>query len=305
MTPLFPNSKLETDRYNSELDQSDTELDSYNECGNESENDEDIENIGKEYIEVESNEDDFPFDTLSLEDLANLEKLGENLLNHPEDPEKLLEEPEVMGRLIKTYECYVDLLQTRSRTVKFWLQYQRYVNVLKSFIRAERTGNWSLHLQSMSNMINWFAAKPCLKSLSAGIVATEGINCDDAETVGENIQKSLDNLTVEEAKISKKDHIKTLDTLQTGIVIDSKTVYIDTLIHFTRLAAIIQRDGCVADHFKYELTPEARSFFKGGYMGKPAKSSLRNYILKKAERNITSLSVSCIIGGGALLHKVN
>ena len=39
-------------------------------------------------------------------------------------------------------------------------------------------------------------------------------------------------------------------------------------------------------------------------MRKTAKSSLRNYILKKAERNITSLSVSCIIGGGALLHKV-
>ena len=28
----------------------------------------------------------------------------------------------------------------------------------KIFIRAERTGNWSLHLQSMSNMINLFAA---------------------------------------------------------------------------------------------------------------------------------------------------
>ena len=37
-------------------------------------------------------------------------------------------------------------------------QYQRYVNVLKSFIRAEGTGNWSLHLQYMSNMIKLFAA---------------------------------------------------------------------------------------------------------------------------------------------------
>ena len=132
MTPLFPNSNLETDRYNSELDQSDTEFNSYNECKNESENDEDIESIGEEYIEVEPNEDDFPFDTLSLEDLENLGKLGQNVLNHPEDPEKPLEEYEVMGRVIKTYECYVDLLQTRSKAVKFWLQYQRYVNVLKS-----------------------------------------------------------------------------------------------------------------------------------------------------------------------------
>ena len=106
-------------------------------------------------MEVESDEDDFQFDKLNLENLTNLEKLGENLLSHPEDPEKVLEEFEVMGRVIKTHECYIDLLQTRSRTAKFWLQYHRYVNVLKSFIRAERTGNWSLHLQTLSNMINF------------------------------------------------------------------------------------------------------------------------------------------------------
>ena len=75
MTPLLPNSNLEMDRYNSELDQSDTEFDFYKECENESENGKDIESIGEEYIEVESNEDDFPFNTLSLKDLANLEKL--------------------------------------------------------------------------------------------------------------------------------------------------------------------------------------------------------------------------------------
>ena len=62
-----------------------------------------------------------------------------------------------MGIVIKTYKCYVDLLQTKSVTAKFGLQCQQYVNILKSFIRAERTGNWSLHLQSMSNMINLFA----------------------------------------------------------------------------------------------------------------------------------------------------
>ena len=154
MTPLFPNSNLQTDSYINEIDQTNIEFDSYNEC----ENDEDIESIDEEYMEVESDEDDFQFDKLNLEDLRNLEKLGENLLSHPEDPEKVLEDSEVMGRVIKTHECYIDLLQTRSRIAKFWLQYQRYVNVLKSFIRAERTGNRSLHLQTLSNMINLFAA---------------------------------------------------------------------------------------------------------------------------------------------------
>ena len=80
------------------------------------------------------------------------------------------------------------------------------------------------------------------KEFISGLIATEGINCDDVETVGENIQKSLDNVTVEEAKIHKNDQIKTLDTLQTGIVIDSETLYVDPLILFTRLVAITQRD---------------------------------------------------------------
>ena len=66
MTPLFPDSNLKTDSCNSELGQSDVEFASYNKCENEYDNKEDIESIGEEYIEVESNEDDFPFDTFSL-----------------------------------------------------------------------------------------------------------------------------------------------------------------------------------------------------------------------------------------------
>ena len=63
---------------------------------------------------------------------------------------------------------------------------------------------------SRFNDHNPFLTEPCLKSFSTGIISTKGINCDDAKTVGKNIQKSLDNLTVEETKI------KTLDTLQIG-----------------------------------------------------------------------------------------
>ena len=81
-------------------------------------------------------------------------------------------------------------------------------------------------------------------------------------------------------------------------------MYIDPLILFTRLSVIIQREGCVTDYFKYELTAEPTSLFKGGLMRKAVKSSLRNYILKRADGSKTSSSVSCVIDGGALLHKV-
>ena len=47
---------------------------------------------------------------------------------------------------------------TKSRTLKLWLQYLHYTNVLKKFFLAERTSNWHLHLASTVHMLNLFAS---------------------------------------------------------------------------------------------------------------------------------------------------
>ena len=49
-------------------------------------------------------------------------------------------------------------MSSQSRTAKLWIQYLDYVDLVKMFVRAERTGNWSLHLVAVSRMINLFAA---------------------------------------------------------------------------------------------------------------------------------------------------
>ena len=46
------------------------------------------------------------------------------------------------------------------------------------------------------------------------------VNCDQAEEVGEEIQKSLDGVAVTGAKIKKSDHVKTLQNLQKCINMD-------------------------------------------------------------------------------------
>ena len=46
----------------------------------------------------------------------------------------------------------IDQLSSQSRAAKLWLQYMRYIDLFKLFISAERTGNWHLHLQCLSNM---------------------------------------------------------------------------------------------------------------------------------------------------------
>ena len=44
------------------------------------------------------------------------------------------------------------------RTAQLWLQYLDMVAILKKFIKAERTGNWTLHLAAVQDMLPYFAA---------------------------------------------------------------------------------------------------------------------------------------------------
>ena len=43
-------------------------------------------------------------------------------------------------------------------TSKLWLMYMTMVDLLRNFIKAERTGCWQLHLQTLSEMLPYFAA---------------------------------------------------------------------------------------------------------------------------------------------------
>ena len=45
-----------------------------------------------------------------------------------------------------------------SRTAKLWLTYMDYIDTLKLFIRAERVGNWNMHIIAVGRMLNLFAA---------------------------------------------------------------------------------------------------------------------------------------------------
>ena len=46
----------------------------------------------------------------------------------------------------------------QSRTSELWLLYMHYVYIVKAFIFAERTSNWELHLEALSEMLDLFPA---------------------------------------------------------------------------------------------------------------------------------------------------
>ena len=54
--------------------------------------------------------------------------------------------------------CVKRQLRATSRTAGLWIQYIDYISIVKQFIHAEHTGNWHLHLTSVSNTLNLFAA---------------------------------------------------------------------------------------------------------------------------------------------------
>ena len=65
----------------------------------------------------------------------------------------------VLNQLLKKkLEHLKKVLSQESHTSMLWLQLLSYIQIIKDFIRAERTGNWSLHLHSVRNMLNLFAA---------------------------------------------------------------------------------------------------------------------------------------------------
>ena len=63
------------------------------------------------------------------------------------------------GVLVRIKGKLDDLKQTMTtRTAMLWLQYMDTVSILQRFIKAERMANWKLHLQTVQDMLPYFAA---------------------------------------------------------------------------------------------------------------------------------------------------
>jgi len=80
-----------------------------------------------------------------------------------------------------------EVLQS-SRTAKLWLQYMDIVDILRRFIKAERCGNWRLHLKARSDMFPYLAAaghNNYVKSVHVYLDKMCSL-CDDHPNIQEN-----------------------------------------------------------------------------------------------------------------------
>ena len=65
---------------------------------------------------------------------------------------------QVLDRVDKRIADYKELLRKRSRTSKLWLSYLEMFHILKISLMAERTGDFSMHLWALKEMLPYFAA---------------------------------------------------------------------------------------------------------------------------------------------------
>jgi hypothetical protein len=64
----------------------------------------------------------------------------------------------ILDRIKNSLKNYSKSVKKSSRTSALWVQYMDMIDILRKFIRAERTGNRELHLQAIQDMLPYMAA---------------------------------------------------------------------------------------------------------------------------------------------------
>lgn len=148
-----------------------------------------------------------------------------------------------------------------------------------------------------------------LYALSSGLVSVNGkdmVNCEEAEIIGESIQKKVDNLMFNEIIVKRNDKVKSLNSLFDKSSSTEEKIA-DPKIMFTRMIAIAEREDDLESFFEYEMTTEPMALFKDGMLRKPDKPALRKIIMPE-ECSITKDKIpersGIVLDGGALLHRV-
>ena len=68
------------------------------------------------------------------------------------------ESSQVLEKIKSSVNSYRAKLVQCNRTAALWVQYMDMVDILRRFIKAERTANWPLHLHALDEMLPYLAA---------------------------------------------------------------------------------------------------------------------------------------------------
>lgn len=111
--------------------------------------------ISYEAVEEIENQEESAQDQAEI-DIDLLKRLCKESLENPQKAKEAASSSalEAAARRIKD----IRISMMGQRTAKLWLLYMDMIDILRKFIKAERTGEWKLHLQAVYDMLPYFAA---------------------------------------------------------------------------------------------------------------------------------------------------
>lgn len=94
--------------------------------------------------------------TVIHEDLQQASQLLEKMVKNEISIEEI-EQASVLKRMDEKMKEWKDKMRNL-KTAGLWFQYMDMIDILRQFIMAERTGNWRLHLETLSMMLPYLAS---------------------------------------------------------------------------------------------------------------------------------------------------
>ena len=89
-------------------------------------------------------------------DLHEVEKLYDSLVEKEVALESAFSK-DIFERIDSFMKKATDSLK-HHRTAQLWMTYMRMVDIMRNFIKSERTGDWNLHVQTLHDMLPYLAA---------------------------------------------------------------------------------------------------------------------------------------------------
>ena len=165
MLAITPNKSMESEKMTNTSDDSDTCADSDNKpglckdmCQNGTLPFTPAGNgAGVIHVDIAMRTDGSSDDQLSVGEIEKIHSLFDSVSSKTV-PFSSVYTSEELIKPEKLLHRYKELLAKKSPTSRLWLQYLEYVDTLNIFIRAERIGDWNLHLIAIGKMLKLFAA---------------------------------------------------------------------------------------------------------------------------------------------------
>ncbi len=115
-------------------------------------------------------------------DADELKTLYEDLIVRNKDPDEVVQD-DCVKKVTAVIEHLCDQAAGQGRTVRLWINYFMQVSIIRLFIRAERTGNWWLHVplcETDASLLSCSGA-PCLCQVCSPVhSANDGTSQRDA-----------------------------------------------------------------------------------------------------------------------------